>query len=390
MAMEEGWAAGEELWVDFRFSSLLFLDDGDDSDASLAAVINDNGDDDDVVERRLFPRSTSSTSSRRNAAVFVLLRFLPIIICVVSAAWTDDGQTETVCQSPPSLALISPNKSSMTFNYFFAVSNSIIKSIIISILLSSSSLSFVAVRGFHSSRFASPLSSLLLLPCPPPRPLSSSSTTTVGVVRRSSSTAFFLFPHQQRQQQPRGDIMSCSGSIINHPATACPMTLRGGGLFSTAATTTDIAEEEAAVTATTPVEVFRTDYKPLPYKVTNVNMNFIINDGKTTVHTELKIVPNNDNENNNNNNSRRGDMILNGEASALTLTSIQYNGVELVDGTDYTIVQDMLIIPSSVLKEKGGIVKTSVEIVPETNTQLSGLYKSSSGKMYCTQCEAMG
>ena len=36
----------------------------------------------------------------------------------------------------------------------------------------------------------------------------------------------------------------------------------------------------------------------------------------------------------------------------------------------------------------GGILTTTVEIVPEDNTQLSGLYKS--GPMYCTQCEAQG
>ena len=34
------------------------------------------------------------------------------------------------------------------------------------------------------------------------------------------------------------------------------------------------------------------------------------------------------------------------------------------------------------------VVRTTVEIVPEDNTQLSGLYKS--GDMYCTQCEAEG
>ena len=82
-------------------------------------------------------------------------------------------------------------------------------------------------------------------------------------------------------------------------------------------------------------------------------------------------------------------MILNGEASAVTLTSIKYNGIDLVLGTDFTIVGDTLLIPSSTLgNEGGGVLTTSVDIVPETNTQLSGLYKS--GKMYCTQCEAMG
>ena len=34
------------------------------------------------------------------------------------------------------------------------------------------------------------------------------------------------------------------------------------------------------------------------------------------------------------------------------------------------------------------VLTTRVKIIPETNTQLSGLYKS--GSMYCTQCEAMG
>jgi aminopeptidase N len=165
------------------------------------------------------------------------------------------------------------------------------------------------------------------------------------------------------------------------------MTLRGGGLFSTTTDTTTIASEATTASSTAPVEIFRTDYKPLPYKVTNVNMNFIIHDGKTTVHTELKIVPNNDKFIEGI--GKDEDMILNGEASALTLTSIQYNGIDLILGTDFTIVGDTLLIPSRTLgRQGGGVLTTSVDIVPETNTQLSGLYKS--GKMYCTQCEAMG
>jgi aminopeptidase N len=165
------------------------------------------------------------------------------------------------------------------------------------------------------------------------------------------------------------------------------MTLRGGGLFSTTTDTTIVDAEATTVSSTAPVEIFRTDYKPLPYKVTNVNMNFIIHDGKTTVHTELKILPNNDKFIEGI--GKDEDMILNGEASALTLTSIQYNGIDLVLGTDFNIVGDTLLIPSSTLgRQGGGVLTTSVDIVPETNTQLSGLYKS--GKMYCTQCEAMG
>jgi aminopeptidase N len=88
------------------------------------------------------------------------------------------------------------------------------------------------------------------------------------------------------------------------------------------------------------------------------------------------------------------DLVLDGEADALTLLSISLDGVDLVAGVDYVVEGDALTIPSSVLGGDdggdGGAKKlaTRVEIVPETNTQLSGLYKS--GKMYCTQCEAMG
>ncbi len=95
------------------------------------------------------------------------------------------------------------------------------------------------------------------------------------------------------------------------------------------------------------------------------------------------------------------DLVLDGEADALTLLSISLDGIDLVAGVDYVIDGDALTVPSSVLGgggDGGGgggaaaaaarKLATRVEIVPETNTQLSGLYKS--GKMYCTQCEAMG
>lgn len=151
---------------------------------------------------------------------------------------------------------------------------------------------------------------------------------------------------------------------------------RSGGLLSSAAT---VAEAAAA-----PVEVFRADYEPPPYAVANVRMNFIIRDGETTVHAEMKIVPNDAAAES----TARGDMTLNGDASAITLRSIRLDGVDLVCGTDYRMVGDALLVPSSTLND-GGVLSTIVDIVPETNTQLSGLYKSG-GKMYCTQCEAMG
>ena len=59
---------------------------------------------------------------------------------------------------------------------------------------------------------------------------------------------------------------------------------RGGSTSSSALQSTTTAEavaEEIAEDA--PKEIFRTDYKPLSYKVSNVSMNFDIRDGKTIV-----------------------------------------------------------------------------------------------------------
>ena len=72
----------------------------------------------------------------------------------------------------------------------------------------------------------------------------------------------------------------------------------------------------------------------------------------------------------------------------MSLISIKLNGKDLEEGKEYTINGDELSIPASVLGDGESKITTKVEIVPETNTQLSGLYKS--GSMYCTQCEAIG
>mmetsp|Transcript_13766 Transcript_13766/g.26264 ORF Transcript_13766/g.26264 Transcript_13766/m.26264 type:complete len:1014 (-) Transcript_13766:37-3078(-) len=166
----------------------------------------------------------------------------------------------------------------------------------------------------------------------------------------------------------------------NFSVASFPLSLRGGtSSSSSSALHSTVAAEETEVSEQ-PTEIFRNDYKPLPYKVSNVSMNFDIRDGATIVESELTVVPNDAAEG--------GDMVLDGEAEALTLLSIQLNGRDLVEGIDYTLEGDTLTIPSKVLGDGTGKLVTKVEIEPETNTQLSGLYKS--GTMYCTQCEAMG
>ena len=172
----------------------------------------------------------------------------------------------------------------------------------------------------------------------------------------------------------------------NHPhgLTMIPLSLRGGGSTGSSSALFSSTAATAEATTTAPKEIFRKDYTPLPYLVSNVSMNFDIRDGETIVTSELTIVQN-DKE------TTTSDLVLDGEADALTLLSITLDNKELVDGVDYTIEGDTLTIPSVLLpksSEKSSILKTSVKIIPEDNTQLSGLYKS--GAMYCTQCEAMG
>lgn len=146
-----------------------------------------------------------------------------------------------------------------------------------------------------------------------------------------------------------------------------------------------------------PREIFRKDYKPLPYKVSNVELSFDIRDGKTVVESLLTVVPGEGDGGkflcqlfftaymSNVHSLVKSDLILDGEAAALNLLSIQLNGK---DFTDYKIAGDELVIAASALGDGISKITTKVEIEPEKNTQLSGLYKS--GATYCTQCEAMG
>jgi hypothetical protein len=159
------------------------------------------------------------------------------------------------------------------------------------------------------------------------------------------------------------------------PYTPKPWMLARGGAsnaLSTTALNSAVAEAETAA----PTEVFRTDYKPLPHLVTKINMDFKIEDGKTTVTSELFIEPNS---------QAAGvrpsdDLVLDGDETCVKLMSVSIDGKELEKGKDYELAPQKLIIKSP---KPGTVLKTVVEIVPEENTQLSGLYKS--GSMYCSQ-----
>lgn len=156
-------------------------------------------------------------------------------------------------------------------------------------------------------------------------------------------------------------------------------------MTTVAPSTTALNSAVAEISATSkapPVEVFRASYKPLTNIVSKINMNFDIHDGKTTVTSEMTVEPNPKSE------DPTGDLVLDGDEAAVKLMVLQVDGKDLVADTDYELSPGKLIVKGSALKEGKGVLKTIVEVIPEKNTQLSGLYKS--GSMYCTQCEAMG
>lgn len=221
--------------------------------------------------------------------------------------------------------------------------------------------------------------------------LVSSPASAFGVVARhspSTGRAMMAATSFGRRRSAASILVHALPSATTKPTAAtCPsngafsaLTTPRGGSSSTALNSAVAADVEAKA----PVEYFRKDYAPLPHQVSKINMVFDIKDGKTTVTSEMKIVPNKvvaDYE--------AQDMVLDGDESAVKLYSLSLNGRVLKEGQDYTLEPGKLILKASTLAgAPTSTLKTVVEIVPEDNTQLSGLYKS--GEMYCTQCEAMG
>mmetsp|Transcript_15684 Transcript_15684/g.18870 ORF Transcript_15684/g.18870 Transcript_15684/m.18870 type:complete len:266 (-) Transcript_15684:7-804(-) len=139
----------------------------------------------------------------------------------------------------------------------------------------------------------------------------------------------------------------------------------------------------AVVTAATtmleaPTEILRKDYEQPSYWIREVNLVVRIFDGRTEVVSRMQLEKNS-----------AGSLPLDGED--LVLKRVVLCGKELREGEGYTLEKEKLIISADAL-EAGDTtdlwLETEVEIVPEKNTQLSGLYFS--GSMYCTQMEAEG
>jgi len=124
-----------------------------------------------------------------------------------------------------------------------------------------------------------------------------------------------------------------------------------------------------------PQPIFRKDYRPPNFRIDHVDLDFDLGDTRTIVRATIQL--------------RRAPetapdvpLVLDGEG--LALLAIAIDGRPLAT-SEYTATPDRLTVPAV---PAAFTLTTTVEIHPETNTELTGLYRSSGN--FCTQCEADG
>ncbi len=115
----------------------------------------------------------------------------------------------------------------------------------------------------------------------------------------------------------------------------------------------------------------RQDYRPPAWLVPQLSLDFALDPAATRVRARLEVTRNHE-----------GDEPLRLDGEELTPLSVSVDGVAI---NDWRMEGDQLVIP---LTGKDHVIETEVEIAPDRNTQLMGLY--SSGGNLCTQCEAEG
>ncbi|WP_069384631.1 aminopeptidase N [Halomonas caseinilytica] len=124
-----------------------------------------------------------------------------------------------------------------------------------------------------------------------------------------------------------------------------------------------------------PQAIYLSDYRPPAYRVTHTELTFDLDPAATRVKARLHVERHPERE--------AGEALeLDGEQ--LTLKSIAIDGQPLEEDEYQLTEQGLRVarVPSRFLLD------TEVEIAPERNTALEGLYRS--GGMFCTQCEAEG
>lgn len=124
-----------------------------------------------------------------------------------------------------------------------------------------------------------------------------------------------------------------------------------------------------------PTEIFLKDYKMPDYYFEKVDLKFSLGEEKTIVSSKISVFPRVE--------GSTPPLVLDGQD--MTLVSVHVNGKALKE-EDYHLDARHLTIQSPPAGKYDLDIVT--EILPQKNTSLEGLYKSSGN--FCTQCEAEG
>ena len=127
----------------------------------------------------------------------------------------------------------------------------------------------------------------------------------------------------------------------------------------------------------TPVAVHLKDYVPYPFEITSVDLGFDLGRTVTRVRAVLGVTP-----------QAAGPMRLDGDMLRLLSIALGQPGAPAtpLDPSEFTVDPRGLTLHAP--PAGPFTLETEVEISPEANTALSGLYLS--GGRLCTQCEAEG
>lgn len=122
--------------------------------------------------------------------------------------------------------------------------------------------------------------------------------------------------------------------------------------------------------------IFLKDYAPTPYRIVAVDMDFKITEAVTRVRTQMTLEPRPET-------APGTPLVLDGDG--LTLQSVAIDGLPMMlsgyaaNETSLTLIEPPF---------RRFVLETEVNLTPETNKKLMGLYRS--GGTWCTQCEPEG
>ena len=126
--------------------------------------------------------------------------------------------------------------------------------------------------------------------------------------------------------------------------------------------------------ADTPEPILLKDYKPVPYSIDKIELDFVLQPEATRVTSRIYMRPNSASK------IKNAPVVFDGEK--ITFVSASINGVAVspvLTSTGLTIAK---------VPQEAFVLSIVSECSPIQNAALSGLYMSNN--MYCTQCEAEG